>query len=158
MTKIEQHHVGQRYFVGEVWVDDRDIYHQTACYTTQSEAMAELECLAQECETVINRKQDRSIESVVREYEVKALDDDGTIGHAETVGQGVELVEYMTSPKTEAQQLVDEHPNAADLMQILSQTAYPSDQDWDRGQTTWTLDDGSQIRICGNDVEALAQS
>ena len=60
--------------------------------------------------------------------------------------------------KSDAQTMVDEHPNAADLMQILSQTAYLSDQDWDRGQTTWTLDDGSQIRICGNDVKAIAQS
>jgi hypothetical protein len=58
--------------------------------------------------------------------------------------------------ETEAQQLIAEHPNAAELMTILDNSAYPSDQDWDLGQTTWTLDDGSKIRICGNDVEAIA--
>jgi hypothetical protein len=58
--------------------------------------------------------------------------------------------------ETEAQQLIAEYPNAADLMTILDNSAYPSDQDWDIGQTTWTLDDGSKIRICGNDVEAIA--
>jgi hypothetical protein len=58
--------------------------------------------------------------------------------------------------ETEAQQLIAEHPKAADLMTILDNSAYPSDQDWELGQTTWTLDDGSKIRICGNDVEAIA--
>jgi hypothetical protein len=58
--------------------------------------------------------------------------------------------------QTEAQQLIAEHPNAAELLTILDNSAYPSDQDWDLGQTTWTLDDGSKIRICGNDVEAIA--
>ena len=57
--------------------------------------------------------------------------------------------------KSEAQQMVDDYPKAADLMQILSQTAYPSDQDWDRGQTTWTLGDDSKIQICGHYVEAI---
>jgi hypothetical protein len=41
-------------------------------------------------------------------------------------------------------------------MTILDNSAYPSDQDWDLGQTIWTLDDGSKIRICGTDVEAIA--
>lgn len=93
MSKIEQFKVGQRYFLGEVWVDDRDVYSQTERYTTQAEAMAELECLAHECETDINRNGDRIIQAIVREYEVKALGDDGTIGHAETIGPGVELPE-----------------------------------------------------------------
>lgn len=57
--------------------------------------------------------------------------------------------------KSEARQMVDDHPSAADLMTILDQTAYPSDQDWEREETTWTLDDGSKIRVCGNDVEVI---
>lgn len=57
--------------------------------------------------------------------------------------------------KSEARQMAGDHPSAADLMTILGASAYPSDQDWDRGQTTWTLDDDSKIQICGDDVEVI---
>lgn len=156
MSKIEKFQVGQRYFVGEVIVDDRDVYSQTECYTTLDEAIDDLKCLAQECETDINGNGDRLIEAMVRQYEVKQLDDDGTIGHAETVGHGVELVEEMLSAQSEAEKMIADHPKAADLMTILDNSAYPSDQDWENGVTTWTLDDGSKIRISGDDVEAIA--
>lgn len=156
MSTIKTFHIGQRYFVGEVIVDDRELYSQTKHYTTPDEAMDELEGLHQECETDINCNGDRLVESFVRKYEVKSLSDDGTVGEAESVGPGVALVDEMLLAPSDAEEMAADYPKAAELMSVLDSCGFQSEQDWVNGVTTWTLDDGSKIWICGDDVKAIA--
>jgi len=33
-----------------------------------------------------------------------------------------------------------------------------ADQDWEAGSTIWTFRDGSRMRVCGTEVEALPES
>ncbi len=94
---------------------------------------------------------------------VRAMITDGGRGVISVDGRGCyvcdgdnELAKDRDEDETDAQQLIAEYPSAVDLMTILDNSAYPSEQDWNLGQSTWTLDDGSKIRICGNDVEAIA--
>jgi len=51
-----------------------------------------------------------------------------------------------------AKEMAAEYPVASDLMTVLDAGGFPKDQDWDAGTTTWTLDDGSTLTVCGNDV------
>lgn len=43
--------------------------------------------------------------------------------------------------------------SAADAMQALDAAGYPADQNWQDEATTWTLPDGSRVRISGPIVE-----
>jgi hypothetical protein len=45
--------------------------------------------------------------------------------------------------------------DAANLMTALDAAQVPSEQDWDAGTTTWTLDDGSSIVIDGPEVSVF---
>ena len=53
---------------------------------------------------------------------------------------------------TKAEYYIKSFDNVTDLADTLDATGYPSEQDWDNEQTTWTLPDGSQLAASGEEV------
>lgn len=38
------------------------------------------------------------------------------------------------------------------IMSKMDEAKVPSEQDWDKGETTWTFSDGSKVIVCGSEV------
>lgn len=58
---------------------------------------------------------------------------------------------------TDAESFVGANGTAGTLMESLSNCGIAAtDQDWGTGSTTWTLPDGSRIRITGTEIETLS--
>jgi hypothetical protein len=86
MSKIEQFYVGQQYFQADILVNGRDTSgHEGDCFTTELEAVADGECLAADFDTEWQKRNPGCVQSYVRQYVVRELDLDGTVGYAETV-------------------------------------------------------------------------
>jgi len=57
--------------------------------------------------------------------------------------------------ESDGRAIADRFSDTSELMEHLDANVYPSDQDWDAGETRWTMDDGSIVVVSGNDVEIV---
>lgn len=59
----------------------------------------------------------------------------------------------MAREMTNAEQFRCNYSDTNELMSALDAANVDSCQDWHNESTTWTFDDGSQIVVCGSQVE-----
>jgi len=56
---------------------------------------------------------------------------------------------------TDAERTIATHNDSNALMTALDTEVGEGDQDWDHGTTTWTMADGSRVRVSGAYATAL---
>jgi hypothetical protein len=86
MSKIEKFEVGQIYFQAEVLVNGSDVDGRVGdCFATREEAEADGESLVGDYDREWQKRNPGCVESNVREWKVKSVDEFGVCDWAETV-------------------------------------------------------------------------